>query len=221
MTDLAVEAGGASLRLLPERGLLLPASATLIVADLHWGKAAAFRAASIPVPRGTTTDDLARLTGIIRRTGPRRLVVLGDLLHARAGRAPATLAAIQEWRHRHPALPITLVRGNHDRQAGDPPPALDIACCDEPLEMDGLMLCHRPAEHPASYTLAGHLHPGVVLRGPGRQRERLPCFRFGPRGAVLPAFGSFTGLAPVAPGPGDRLFVIAGSEVIEVEPADE
>ena len=29
--------------------------------------------------------------------------------------------------------------------------------------------------------------------GPARARQRLPCFWFGARGAILPAFGAFTG----------------------------
>jgi hypothetical protein len=33
---------------------------------------------------------------------------------------------------------------------------------------------------------------------------------------VLPAFGSFTGLAPVSPEPSDRMFVIANDEVLSV-----
>jgi metallophosphoesterase superfamily enzyme len=64
--------------------------------------------------------------------------------------------------------------------------------------------------------LAGHLHPAVALGGPGRQRERLPCFLFGPRRGILPAFGSFTGAATVRPTAGERVFVVAGDEVLQV-----
>jgi metallophosphoesterase superfamily enzyme len=47
---------------------------------------------------------------------------------------------------------------------------------------------------PGAYVLAGHLHPGVVLGGRAHDRLRLPCFHFGPRSGVLPAFGEFTGM---------------------------
>ena len=108
--------------LLPERALFWPRAGTLVVADLHWGKGATFRAAGIPIPVGTTSDDLARLDGALLRTGARRLVVLGDLFHARAGRiATHTLAELRRWRGAAPELEILLVRGNHDRHAGDPP----------------------------------------------------------------------------------------------------
>jgi hypothetical protein len=54
------------------------------------------------------------------------------------------------------------------------------------------------------------------LVGRGLQRETLPCFLIGRRGAIIPAFGSFTGLAAVQPGPEDRAFVVAADEVLEV-----
>lgn len=209
-------------RLLPERALWLPAHGTLLVADLHWGKAAAFRAAHIPVPGGTTGADLARLSTVLERTGAARLIVLGDLWHSRAGRHPGTLATIAAWRARHPAVAIDMVRGNHDRHAGDPPAAWDIACHDGPLPLGGLALVHEPAEHGAPqpgtpYQLGGHLHPHIRLAGPGRERLRLPCFVVGPRRAVLPAFGAFTGGGMHVPQPGDRHYAIADAEVLPVD----
>jgi DNA ligase-associated metallophosphoesterase len=190
------------------------------VADLHWGKAAAFRAGHIPVPAGTTTADLDRLTAALAHTGATRLVVLGDLWHSRAGRHTGTLATIGAWRARHPTLAIDLVRGNHDRHAGDPPAALAIACHDPPLALGPLQLVHEPTEPPspgAPYQVGGHFHPSVTMTGPGRQRLRLPCFVVGPHRALLPAFGSFTGGGMHQPRPGDRHFAIADDEVLAVD----
>jgi DNA ligase-associated metallophosphoesterase len=209
-----IEIAGEELWLLPEKALFWPARFTLIVADLHFGKAAAFRAGAIPVPAGTTAENLRRLDTALARTGARRLLCLGDLLHARAGRAVSTLAAISEWRAGHPTVEIGLVRGNHDRRSGDPPADWGVACSDEPLQEPPFVWRHTPLEDGAGYAIAGHLHPGVRLLGRGRQGITLPCFHFGRRLAVLPAFGSFTGLATIAPQPGDRLFAVADGEVI-------
>ncbi|HEX5724288.1 MAG TPA: ligase-associated DNA damage response endonuclease PdeM [Longimicrobiaceae bacterium] len=214
--DPEVELAGERVRLLPERALFWARASTLLVADAHWGKAAAFRAAGVAVPGGTTSAGLARLTRALARTGAERLVFLGDLFHAREGKAPRTLAALRDWRRSHARVAMTLVRGNHDRRAGDPPAELDIACCDPPCAAPPFVFLHHPAEPPRGYALAGHLHPSVTLRGRGRQVERFPCFHFGPRVGVLPAFGDFTGSADVAPAPGDRVFVVAGDEVVEV-----
>jgi DNA ligase-associated metallophosphoesterase len=186
------------------------------VADAHFGKAASFRAAGIPVPRGTTGDDLARLDAALARADIRRIVFLGDFLHSRQGRAPATLAAIAAWRDAHREVDMVVVRGNHDRHAGDPPPAWRVQCVDEPWRLPGLpalALAHHPDPAAEAYTLAGHVHPAVVLGGRAHQRLRLPCFHFGPRLGLLPAFGGFTGSHVVQPASGDRVFVIAGDEV--------
>ena len=61
MSDVMLTIAGEDVQLLPERALYWPRACTLVVADVHWGKAATFRAAGIPIPSGTTTEDLARL----------------------------------------------------------------------------------------------------------------------------------------------------------------
>lgn len=216
MADLEIQVAGERLTLLPERALFWPRANTLLIADPHWGKAASFRAAALPVPEAGTANDLARLERALERTGAHQLVILGDLLHAKAGRAPALFAAVGAWRARHPKLAITLVRGNHDRSAGDPPPEWAMACVDEPHLVQPFALCHHPDLVGSGYWLAGHLHPAVLLVGAGRQRERLACFLFGAQGALLPAFGGFTGAATVQPRSGERVFVLAGDEVIEI-----
>jgi DNA ligase-associated metallophosphoesterase len=201
--------------LLPERALFWPASSTLIVADLHWGKAASFRAMAIPVPSGTTAADLIRLDAALQRTGARRLLVLGDLMHARAAQAArATLDAIREWRRRRAELECVLVRGNHDLRAGDPPADLGFRVVDE-LAEGPFVFRHHPGVAGSGYTLAGHLHPSIVLSGRG-DRVRLPCFLFGKRCGILPAFGTFTGTATPALEPGDRVFVVGDGAVVPV-----
>ena len=200
--------------LLADRALWLPERHTVVVADLHWGKAAAFRAAFVPIPSGTTASDLTRLTRVLHLTAATTLVVLGDLLHARAGRHADTLATIAAWRDAHGALSITLVRGNHDAHAGDPPDSLRITCVDAPYAIGPFIGVHEPEERPHGYVLSGHLHPCVSVRGRGRQHVKLPAFVFGPRVGVLPAFSSFTGTGMYEPSEQDALFVIADREVI-------
>ncbi|QJR37089.1 ligase-associated DNA damage response endonuclease PdeM [Gemmatimonas groenlandica] len=221
MTGSAIPAGavihsvaGEQLVLLPDRAIWIPERRMVIVADLHWGKAAAFRAAFVPVPFGTTASDLARLSRVLHDTAATHLVVLGDLLHARAGRHADTLATIGAWREVHAEVAITLVRGNHDAHAGDPPASLDIVCVDAPFAIGPFIGVHEPAEHADGYVLAGHLHPCVSVFGRGRQHARLAAFVFGPRVGVLPAFSSFTGTGMYERSEQDTLFVIAERDVI-------
>ena len=55
------EVAGEKLVLLPEKVAYWPAKAALFVADFHLGKAASFRSAGIPLPSGTTRDNVERL----------------------------------------------------------------------------------------------------------------------------------------------------------------
>jgi uncharacterized protein len=218
MSDARVTVAGEELLLLAARVVHWPRQETLLVADPHFGKAAAFRASGVPVPHGTTLGTLGRLDGAIARLAPRRIVFLGDFLHAKEGRAPETVRALEDWRARHRGIAMTLVRGNHDRRAGDPPCEIGIDCVDAPMLEAPFAFAHHPGAVAGHYTLAGHLHPAVALFGPGRQRERVPCYWLGSEVGVLPAFGDFTGVAEVRPRPGDRVFVIAGESVVDVSP---
>jgi DNA ligase-associated metallophosphoesterase len=211
-----VEVCGEALALLPERALLWPARRTLLIADAHFGKSAAFRAAGMPLPRGATSDDLQRMSALIVRHAVERIVFLGDFLHSRHSRNEATLAALVAWRERHPDLALDLVRGNHDRHAGAPPTGLGITEREEPWVQGPFAFAHHPEASPAGYVLAGHLHPAVRLFGPGRERVRVPCFVFGERVGVLPAYGALTGAQDVAQGPGQRIYAVTPERVVAV-----
>ena len=212
--EARVDIQGEELVLSAERAVLWPRAETLLIADAHFGKAASFRANAVPVPHGTTAEALARVDTLLDRTSARRIIFLGDFLHAKEGRAPNTVGAIAEWRARHSSIDMILVRGNHDRHAGDPPAEIRIECVDAPLLDGPFALAHHPRAVSGSYVLAGHLHPSVVMTGPARMWERLPCFWLGTEVGVLPAFGDFTGVAEVSPADGDRVFVIARDCVV-------
>lgn len=210
---LAVQLAGSELWLLADKAIWWPAQQALLVADIHVGKAAAYRALGQPVPHGTTANNLQRLDALLQRFACRRLIFLGDFLHAPGSRTPSTLAALAGWRERHPGLHVTLVRGNHDKRAGDPPATLGIAVVEEPLLLGPFALQHEPHAHPTHHVLAGHLHPAYQLRGRGRQSLRLPCFVLGDGLSLLPSFGSFTGSMTLRAKPGQRLFVIGDAGI--------
>jgi DNA ligase-associated metallophosphoesterase len=202
--------------LLPERAVFWPARKSLFVADFHLGKAATFRAAGIPLPSGTTTENVERLGRAIDKTGATSVVFLGDFLHSAQGRADSTFGRFRTWREERSKVELTIVRGNHDKKAGDPPEAWGVRCI-EAGERDGpFVLNHEPGAARGGYALAGHIHPAVRLSACGEKSLRLPCFWFGARYGVLPAFGAFTGNAEVLPRRGDQVFVIADEEVLQV-----
>ena len=213
-----VEWGGEVLHLLPERGVWWPAQRTLMVADIHLGKAASYRALGQPVPGGTTQDNLDRLTRLLDHHQAQTLVVLGDFLHAASARTPHVLASLEGWRQQHAPVEMVLVRGNHDDHAGDPPPHLGIRVVDEPWRIGPFACCHHPQRDPDRYVLAGHDHPVCRIRGPGRDSLRLPCFSSHPQGATLPAFGAFTGGHEVRVQPGMTVHAIGAGRVWAVPP---
>ena len=213
MTPCFVDWAGERLQLLPERALWWPVARVLFVADLHLGKAATYRALGQPVPGGTTRENLTRLDALIVRHAPERIVFLGDFLHAAGARTASVMAALDAWRARHAAIAMTLVRGNHDSRAGDPPPGLCIVVVDEPLLLGPFACCHHPQAHATHFVLAGHVHPVRRLQGRGRDSLRMPCFVSEARQAILPAFGEFTGGWRVETVPGRRFYGVGGGAV--------
>jgi uncharacterized protein len=210
-----IEVGGALVSLLPGKAAWWAGTRTLLVADAHLGKAASYRRLGVPVPEGTTGGNLDALDALLARHDARRIVFLGDLLHSRQARDPELLQSFARWREQHSELELVLVRGNHDDRAGDPPADWDVHCVDEPLVLPAapaLALCHHPEPLSGAYVLAGHSHPCTTV-GRGIDRLRLPCFHFGAAVGVLPAFGAFTGMHPIARAPGDRVFVVADNAV--------
>lgn len=213
------EWGGGRWRALPQRAALWTARGWLVVADLHLGKAATFRARGIPVPHGTTQANLDRLAQLVAALRPQRLVFVGDLLHAREAQFAAAMRCFADWRAGHHDLPLTLVQGNHDRAAGALPPSLDIDVVEQPWCVDGLAFCHHPQTVAGAAVVAGHLHPCVRLAGAANDSLRLPCFWQRAGMLVLPAFGEFTGGVSIEREAGDRVLAIAGDRLVEVPAA--
>lgn len=216
MTDFA----GQQFLFHPDRALVWPARRTAVVADVHFGKASLFRAAGVPVPAGTTSHDLARLSAIVEQTAAKRLLILGDLLHGREGRADSTFSAVEAWRGRHADLSITLVRGNHDRHAGDPPEAWRVEVVDGPLVEADIAFQHEPPEGTAAGmpTVCGHVHPTARLEDFDGAAASAACFVVdaASKTMILPAFGRFTGGCRMPAAPGRRFFVPTGERVVEV-----
>ena len=212
MIACEVLVAGETLLLLAQKALYWPRRKMLVVADIHFGKAASFRALGVPVPRGTTTQNLDALDALMALYPVGHIMFLGDFLHARAAHAGATQAAMQQWRSRHPDLALTLVRGNHDRHAGDPAAALGIAMVDEPYALAPFAFCHHPDIVTDGYALAGHIHPTFLL-ATRFDALRLPCFVVGPQRMILPSFGAFTGGFLITPQADDAIYVSSGEHV--------
>ena len=201
-----------TLQLLPGKAALLP-DHTLVVADLHLGKATAFQAKGLAIPEGDSHADLNRLGTICEQVQATRIVVNGDLFHSPAGLSPEIERLLETWVSTI-GLPVELVIGNHDRKLPRLPRWLTAV---HSIEHAGVHLVHDPADAPEGVpVVAAHWHPVAKIADGKRTSLRLPCFLLRRNILVLPSFGTFTGGAIVDREDGDRLFVAPGDRVIEV-----
>jgi DNA ligase-associated metallophosphoesterase len=160
---------------------------TLLVADLHLEKGAAFAARGMMLPPYDTRSTLQRLAACLDHFSPRRVVALGDSFHRSelAGQLSANdreeLAALQQGRDWYWIL------GNHDP---DLPESIGGFVC-RSLMIGGITLCHQPSLSRAP-EIAGHLHPvaRIARRGEGIRRK---CFATDGHRLVMPAFGAYAG----------------------------
>ena len=202
--------------LLGDKAIYWPNQLTLLIADVHFGKAAAYRAMGQPVPQGTTSHNLQRIDALVQQYCIKQIIFLGDFLHAPKSHALSTLTALREWRNAHNDLQCILIRGNHDLRAGDPPSDLNITVVTEPYLIDGFALQHMPKPHNTHHVFAGHIHPTFELKGLGRQRLNLPCFYHEQAMTILPSFGEFTGGFRVEKKAHVKIFVTDGKHVWSV-----
>ncbi|MBC3954962.1 MULTISPECIES: ligase-associated DNA damage response endonuclease PdeM [Pseudomonas] len=204
---IAITLADEELWLLADKAIYYPAERALLIADAHFGKAAAYRKLGQPVPHGTTQANLRRLDRLLDDYLCEHLIFLGDFMHAPESHALGTLHSLHEWRASRAGLRITLIRGNHDKRAGDPPTSLDIEVVAEPLLLGPFALQHEPDAHATHHVLAGHVHPVYRLHGRGRQSLRLACFYLGQKVSLLPAFGEFTGGFAIRPAKNTMIYV--------------
>ena len=177
--------------LLAEKAIWRPSSKELFVADLHLGKAEVFQACGIPLPSDGDRGTLLRLEKLCQQWKPKRVIILGDLIHGPLGLTERLRADLRTLHNRLHAE-VLLIGGNHDRHLH--PSAFPQHPA---LRLGELWLSHEP-EQPmdglAGLNLCGHLHPTTTLRQ-GSDRLRLPCFAFDnvEQRMLIPAFGELTG----------------------------
>ncbi len=212
--------GDISLQLLASKAVYWPAQQTLFVADLHFGKGTAMRRSGLPVPSGSTADTLERLSRLLEQCNASRLIILGDLFHARVSLSPAVCEQIDRFFESLTRTSLSLVIGNHDLSTGRLPPEWPIQLIRPGTLVEGLTLFHEPGipVDGSDLALCGHIHPSVQV---GNRRETLgkhPCFWLRQNCLVLPAFGSFTGTHTVMSKRSDRVWAILDDTVVALGP---
>ncbi len=201
-----------------ERTLWLARKKTLFLSDVHLGKATHFRKAGMYISGKTGHKDLDRIAFQLRHYQPDRIVFLGDLFHSEYN---------QEWeafidlRNHFKAVEFILVEGNHDIMDRKFYERANVTLIAEGYIEGGWEWRHHPSDEPGGFQICGHIHPGIRLRGKGRQSITLPCFVHEPHRFIFPAFGRLTGKMTYTAPEGSTYYPIAGSEVLSLRDSDK
>lgn len=212
---VVAEFGGFSLVFLKDKALWIKELSTLLIADLHFGKAAHFRKSGIPIPEPVHDMDLLRIQRLHESLKPTHTFFLGDLFHSDWN---------EQWEYlnnfliRFEGTQFHLIKGNHDVLS---PKAYSLSVLkihNQPLGLEKFLLSHEPMDEVpiGLLNICGHIHPGVRLVGKARQSVRIPCFFQTQSRLILPAFGNFTGLALVQPEENDKIWGITGEKIIPI-----
>lgn len=187
-----ITCNGVVLEITNQRVINWKTQKSLILSDLHIGKAAHFQKSGIPIPKSILTADLARLKQLIIHFKAENLIIVGDLFHAEYN---SDLDEFKTWLQQFPNLKLELIKGNHDRLSKKIYDQFHIEVHQKELVIEGLKFVHDDVI-PTNYifTISGHTHPGVFIKGLGKQRIKLPCFQVTKNQLILPAFSLFTGL---------------------------
>jgi uncharacterized protein len=189
----------------------------LILSDLHLGKSGHFRKSGIAIPQTVFKHDMQRLLAEIQFYKAEKLIIVGDLFHSTMNKEHEMFL---RWRNDIPDIKIELVKGNHDILKSDWYAAASINVHKKHLHIRNFTFTHDIQECETAadnYCFSGHIHPGIYLKGTGRQSISLPCFYFAKEFAVLPAFGKFTGTYPVKPEKDETVFALVENMIMQLQ----
>lgn len=174
-----------------QRAIYWPRENALILSDLHVGKTGHFKKHGIPMPDAILQNDLNRLEALIHQFKVEKLIVVGDLFHAEFNNDMETF---KKWLMVFSDLRIVLIKGNHDRLSAKTLEVFSFQLETELLIKPFLFTHQHLDTHNELFTVSGHTHPGVLIRGKAKQKLKLPCYQVTTNQIVLPAFSLFTGL---------------------------
>ncbi len=195
----------------PSGALYWEQKAMLLIADVHLGKVTHFRKHGSAVPQSAIIQNFVQLDTVTQYFQPKTICFLGDLFHSHLN---TEWLLFESWVKEQKAT-IVLIVGNHDIIEPLRYKKLGIHITDQ-WQLDSIFLTHHPEIKSQLYNIAGHIHPGVQLRGLGKQFLKVSCFLKREKQMIVPAFGTFTGNYIIQPEAQDQIFVITQDEVIKI-----
>jgi len=203
---------GQTLILHPEKAVYWKEQDALLIADLHLGKINHFVKHGIPLPNADDSLTLSRLQDLLLEFSPTSIYILGDLFHSQWNEA---WNAFEVFIKSFSEVDFYLIQGNHDIMELKYYDQAGLPILKEPYLLAPFNLMHIGLEEESELpVICGHMHPGVFLRGKGRQRLKMPCFWLKDNQLILPAFGDFTGLSPIKVLKGQGVYVVADDCIV-------
>ena len=184
---------------------------TILISDVHLGKIAHFRKNGLAIPENAIPENFTRMDAVLELYKPEKLIFLGDLFHSKINNE---WILFSNWVKKI-NLEIILVEGNHDIIDKQNYASLNIVIHSK-LLIDNFLLTHHPIETDNFFNFCGHIHPGIKLKGKGRQFLNLACFFRKPKQLIFPAFGEFTGNFYLVPTENDLVYAVTNDSVFEV-----
>src|SRR5690606_24582077 len=190
--EQALTFAGENLILTNQRILYWPRENTLVLSDLHLGKAAHFRKHGIALPKQVAERDIERLSRLITHYSAEQVIITGDILHAGANKEVELFTLLTS---RFPETAFILIKGNHDRLVDKKLNAIGLHAIYSSWNIGSIYFTHQDTHELAdAATISGHLHPGVRVQLPTKRCLRCPCYVVTEKQIILPAFSLFTGL---------------------------
>jgi DNA ligase-associated metallophosphoesterase len=184
----------------------------LAVADLHFGFELSQRLAGRMVPWWGMKSTSVRLLHLLATYEPQRLIIVGDLVHDRAGAEPVRklLSTAREY------CEVIAIAGNHDRELRKIIEFVDT------FTTDGFEFHHGDCQrkHSGAIEVIGHLHPASTLRDGAGLHLKFPAFVQEPGCWILPAFSPWASGVESTPGCESRIWLCTPERIMRLEPAE-
>jgi DNA ligase-associated metallophosphoesterase len=180
----------------------------LAVADLHFGYELSQRAAGSLFPLWGMQSIQTRLEELLSDYTPAQLLLLGDLVHDRAG-AEELLVLVERLKK---SCDVILIAGNHDRHMKD------VDLVDE-WQNDGFHFHHGhcASEERGCIQIIGHHHPAAVVRDGAGLRLKLPAFVQQKNCWIMPAFSPWAAGAEWPRDDASRVWLCSPQRILRME----
>lgn len=220
-SHIQIEFAGEDVWLLADRALYWPKQKTLILADLHLGKAPYFRQAGLPVPVGTTEVIFSRLDKLITQYSTEKIYFLGDLFHNVNCLSEKVLNLFKQWRKRTQHIECFVIPGNHDKTICRGMMSSELTILAQSHYVHPFTLLHDGEQKHAAHAIAGHVHPVYWLKRGFREKLKFPCFVTQSERLILPAFGEFVGGYAISLRAFQAIYLCCEQNIASVDNADD